>query len=139
MKKVYPSKIGWFIILPLILLLSTTSLILFTEQIWPAFMILLIVDLFVVHLFLNTKYTLTNNNLIVQCGFLYHRSIDIQSIHKIIETTSPLSAPALSTDRLELYYNTSDTIVISPRDKQAFVRDLLALNKEILAPADYTV
>ena len=45
-------------------------------------------------------------------------NIDIKSIRKIIETYNPLSSPAASIDRLEIFYNKFDSILISPKDKK---------------------
>ncbi|MFC3199468.1 PH domain-containing protein [Parapedobacter deserti] len=50
---------------------------------------------------------------------------------QIEETRTLISAPAPSLDRLEIFYNKFDSIVISPKDKQGFIADLLKLNPEI--------
>lgn len=53
------------------------------------------------------------------------------SIRKIEETRNPISAPAPSLNRLEIFYNRFDSIVISPKDKPEFIANLIKLNPEI--------
>ena len=67
----------------------------------------------------------------MHCSFWVNRSITISSIKKIQETNNPLSAPAISLDRLEILYNQFDSIIISPKDKTSFVSHLIKLNPKI--------
>jgi len=50
-----------------------------------------------------------------------------------VPTNSILSAPALSFDRIEIFYNRFDSIVISPGDNAAFIADLKEINSAIVA------
>lgn len=98
---------------------------------WPGVIIVLLVILFVVHLFATTNYSVEGNILTVKSGFLYNRSIDILTIRKVSETTNPLSAPAISLDRLEIKYGKFDSVLISPKLKKEFISELASLNPNI--------
>lgn len=69
-------------------------------------------------LFFNIKYTLTADTLLVKNGFST-QSISLKDITNITPTSSTLSAPALSLDRIEIRYE-GGSIVISPKDKDRF-------------------
>src|SRR5699024_517972 len=71
-------------------------------------------------LFFNIKYTLTADTLLVKNGFST-QSISLEDITHITPTSSTLSAPALSLDRIEIRYE-GGSIVISPKDKDRFYR-----------------
>jgi len=58
-------------------------------------------------------------------------TIKIESISKIAEINSPLSSPATSLVRITIYYNTKDTVMISPKDKQIFIKQLTDINSKI--------
>ncbi|MEZ2692696.1 PH domain-containing protein [Psychrobacter faecalis] len=71
-------------------------------------------------LFFNIKYTLTADTLLVKNGFSTQR-ISLKDITHITPTSSTLSAPALSLDRIKIRYE-GGSIVISPKDKDRFYR-----------------
>lgn len=71
---------------------------------------------------INTKYTLTDDQLIVHNGF-YGSSIELVDITSITPTRNMASAPALSLDRIEIQYKDAhgnNSTLISPKDKQNF-------------------
>ncbi len=132
MTKVYKSKIGLEIVIPLILVFGIVLFLTVSgKPSWIGVTILLPVILFVVHLFATTYYSIIENSLIVKCGFLYNKTIDINTIKKISETNNPISSPATSIDRLDITYGKYDSIIISPKQKQDFIDDILALNPNI--------
>jgi hypothetical protein len=63
--------------------------------------------------------------------FIVNEKIDIEKIRKIEKTSSILSSPALSMDRIAVKYNKFDEIYISPKEKQLFVDELLLINPTI--------
>jgi hypothetical protein len=73
-----------------------------------------------------------NEILIVKCSFIFKTSINIRSIKTIRESGSILAAAAASLDRLEILYNESDSILISPREKEKFIEHLLSINPNII-------
>lgn len=132
MKKIYNSKIGLELVIPLVLILGTALTLTITEKpSWIGIAILLPVILFVVHMFLTTNYTIESDELIIKCGFLFNKTIDIKTIKKITETNNPLSSPATSLDRLEINYGKFDTIIISPKHKTEFINDIKRLNPNV--------
>lgn len=74
-------------------------------------------------LLLATRYTLDGERLTVQCGPFRWR-IPIAEISAITPTRNPLSSPALSLDRLRIDYGSGLTVMISPSDKDQFLRDI---------------
>ncbi|MCA9735535.1 MAG: PH domain-containing protein [Deferribacteres bacterium] len=74
-------------------------------------------------LFLSTRYVVTAKELLIQCGPLQWK-IAIEHISVIRETRNPLGSPALSLDRLLICYENGKEIMISPRDKNAFINAL---------------
>jgi ABC-type multidrug transport system fused ATPase/permease subunit len=86
---------------------------------------------FVFYIFRTTFYSIEGNVLTVKSGFLVNKKIDIPSIRQISETNSLLGAPAASLDRLEITFNTHDSILISPKDKSGFINHILQVNPEV--------
>lgn len=74
---------------------------------------------------LGTHYTLTDSTLQVRSGPFRWR-IPLSEINGIEHTRSPLSSPALSLDRLQISYGRGSLLMISPRDRDAFMRELAA-------------
>lgn len=93
--------------------------------------ICIIVSAFVIHLFFSTYYIINDKELSIKSSFLVNKKVDINSIRKISETNNPISSPATSFDRLELVYNKHGSILISPKDKSGFIKDILKVNPEI--------
>ena len=58
--------------------------------------------------------------------------VEINSIKRIYKTRNPLTSPALSLDRIAIVYNKYDEVLISPKNKQEFVEELLKINPDIL-------
>jgi len=57
--------------------------------------------------------------------------IDISSIRKIEATNNIISSPAASFDRLEIFYKTYESIIVSPKNKDEFLSDLTRINPKI--------
>ena len=132
MKKIFKSKIGLELVIPLILVFGTVFAVTISQEpSWIGIIILLPVILFVVHIFMTTEYTIENDKLIIKCGFLYNKIIDIKTIKKIKETNNPLSSPATSLDRLEINYGKFDSIIISPKLKSEFINDIKRVNPNV--------
>lgn len=131
MATIYPSKIGLELLLPILFILLSTGALMVTSKSWLGLLIILAVLAFILHLFLNTNYTIEGHQLTVKSGFLYHSTIDIHTITKVSETNNLLSSPAISLDRLEIRYAAHNSVIISPREKQAFLDHLLQINPKI--------
>ena len=132
MTKVFKSKIGLELVIPLIVVFGTVIfLTVFEKPGWLGFVILLLPVLFVVHIFMITIYTIENNKLTIKSGFLFNKTIDINTIKKITETNNPLSSPATSIDRLEITYAKFDSVIISSKQKMEFINNIKALNPNV--------
>jgi len=132
MEKVYKSKLGLELIIPIAAVLVGVSIPMLVDGAFWLWLILIgSLALFIFHLFLTTYYTIKGETLLVKCGFLHNIKIDIDSIKKISETNSLLASPATSLDRLEISYNRFDSILISPKEKEDFIKVLTVLNPKI--------
>ena len=129
--KVYPSKKGFIIYAVLALLIIVEISYVFHKLYLPALLCLGLTGVIVFPIVFNTCYTISNNILKIKSGFLLNRSIPIESIKKIVPCHTILSAPALSFDRLEVFYNQYDSVVISPENKDDFIADLQKINPAI--------
>lgn len=76
-------------------------------------------------LLLSTRYVLGQGQLQVLSGPFKWR-ISVAKITTITPTSSPLSSPALSLDRLRIDYGIGNSVMISPRNKEQFVKDIEA-------------
>ncbi|MDU4392419.1 MAG: PH domain-containing protein [Acinetobacter ursingii] len=74
----------------------------------------------------NTRYIVTQDQLIIHSMFLKW-TISRDQIQNITVTNNPVSAPALSLDRLKIDYQKdgkSKSVLVSPKDKKAFCQTL---------------
>ncbi|RKD24350.1 hypothetical protein BEP19_08115 [Ammoniphilus oxalaticus] len=100
---------------------------------WNLYVFLIVMPIvgFICWIWFSTGYTIDGDQLIVQSGPI-KKSVDIKSIRKIRETKNPLSAPALSLDRLEIIYGRfGDLALVSPQDKQRFIELLQNIQPQI--------
>jgi membrane protein YdbS with pleckstrin-like domain len=74
-------------------------------------------------LYFTTRYSFTAEFLLVRSG-PFSWNIPLQEISKIEPTHNPASSPALSLDRLVIYYNDGKELMVSPADKQGFMNEL---------------
>ena len=132
MKTVYPTKIGLELALPLSIVFIATTILFVWQKLMFGLTINAFAIAFVVYLFTSIEYVINNEDLMVRCGFLYNKKIAIQNIQQINATRNPISSPAASLDRLVIVYNNNSSIIISPKDKLAFVQHILAINKNIV-------
>lgn len=75
-----------------------------------------------------TSYRFESGQLHVRSGpFKWH--VPVASITGITPTRNPLSSPALSLDRLRIEYGPRKAIMISPRNKDIFLKDIEAMRR----------
>ncbi|KAF2512763.1 PH domain-containing protein [Flavobacterium zhairuonense] len=127
----FKSKIDIWLVLFLSLVLGGALINALYNKVWGASIVLGIIIVFIVHMFLNTFYTIEEGKLKIKCGFLINSTVYTQKIKKISETNSIMSSPALSFDRLEIVYNKFDTVIISPKDKNGFFEAIKKINPEV--------
>ncbi len=92
----------------------------------------LIIFAFILHLFLKTVYTLDGDVLKIKCGVISYKPISVSEIKEISKTNSWNSSPAPSFDRIEIKYGRNQIIVLSPKNKVNFAKDLSAINDKII-------
>jgi hypothetical protein len=131
MGRVYRSKIDWFVSVASVGLVLAIGLGVKAALANPgsgaglvlAFVAPLSLGLMIWTVF-GTFYTLDDARLKVRGGpFCWQ--IELEEIRSVTPTRSPLSSPALSMDRLRIDYGQGRSLMVSPRDREAFVRDLL--------------
>lgn len=128
----YPSKQDWWIILlAWIPMVATIGLGLFTmvekastlsEQILM-FASCIVVPLFFLWMMMTTYYLIEEKTLVIRFG-PFKKSVPLASITSIRKTRNPMSSPALSLKRIEILYNRYDMVLISPKDRDAFIQVL---------------
>jgi len=130
---IYRSKKGFIIYIPLVILLAVEIVYVSTGQYIPGLLCLAITGIIFFPIFFNTYYAIAKNNgtLKVKSGFIINTSIDIETIKKIKNTRTIMSSPALSLDRIEIFYNKFDTVIVSPENKTEFVAELKSINPAI--------
>ncbi|HLO72905.1 MAG TPA: PH domain-containing protein [Flavobacterium sp.] len=132
MRKVFPSKVDVSLLILFVITSIPAILIGIKEKDWVLFAILIAVFVLIMYLLYDTYYVVTQGTLKVHSGFIVNKNIPIESIILIRKSDSILSAPASSlTDRIEVCYGDSKSIVISPKDRMIFVDELLKQNLEI--------
>lgn len=128
---VYRSKIDAAIVVPIALLLGVTYYLFIVNRIWLGMMVNSGLAFFILYLYFNTKYIVDEMTLVIRAGFFVHVSISIPDIERICATRNPLSAPAFSLDRIQLFYGKSKSVIISPQLKSIFVGHLQELNPRV--------
>lgn len=87
--------------------------------------------LFLLWVWLQTKYTLTHHFVKIRMG-PYERKIAIKEIHLLRKTKNVLSSFALSAKRLEIHYGKYRKITyVAPQQMELFIHMLLELNPDI--------
>lgn len=92
---------------------------------WGTALVLLVSAAIPVWIVLSTSYTLNGTQLRVRCG-PFRWTIPLAEIRDVRPTRSPLSGPAPSLDRLRIDYGKRRSVMVSPRDKEGFLRELAA-------------
>ncbi len=72
---------------------------------------------------LGTYYVIDATSLVVRSG-PFHWTVALRDIRSVQATRDIRSGPALSFDRLRIEYGAGRVLLISPREKDAFLADL---------------
>ena len=138
----FKGKVDWWMHLVFIMLAMLTVvgiLMLFSGMLVTGIIISVIsapIMVILLPAWFNTYYEIKDGILKTRCGVIKYDDIDISRIVSVASTKNPISAPALSLDRLEISYRWKsaaviDHIVIAPADKQGFIDELQRQNSEI--------
>jgi hypothetical protein len=101
------------------------------ERVWQPLAIFMPVALFIIYGFVKLRYCIDGEVLIIKAGIMVSNRINIHDIKRIEKSNSILSSPALSLDRLSISYGKYEEILVSPKEKQAFIDALLSVNPDI--------
>lgn len=101
------------------------------ERVWQPVAIVLPVAFFITYGFVKLRYCIYGEVLIIKAGIFSYAKIQISEIKRIEKSNSILSSPALSLDRLSMSYGKYEEILVSPKEKQAFIDALLLVNPYI--------
>ena len=132
MDRVFKSKVGWWYHL-ILLVMATSTVAAFVGGKSPVTMIvLLLFTLECIHMLLSTWYKITADGyLIAHCSIFPEKKISISEISAVEVTVMPVSSYALSLDRLIIYKGDTQWLLISPVNKQDFVKLLKKHNPDI--------
>ena len=129
---IFKSKVDWW--MAFIFLAVPISMVygVITEPNAILMLVTTIIIVLLATLFFGTKYVIEDGELLVYGG-IYKKTIPIEQILSLRPSKNPLSAPAMSIDRIEITYNNSfsEVILVSPKDKEEFVKMLLEINPNI--------
>lgn len=127
----YPTKIGIELILPLVFLFGLSSALLIYYEAWVGLLINITAIVGICYVCLHTSYIVEGNILYIKSPLITPITIDIDSIQKIQESRDPMSSPAGSLDRLEIFYGKMDRVLISPKCKKEFLEQIRDLKPAI--------
>ena len=126
----FASKIdGWLLVVllgsALACLFAASSIVMsrMAGPLWLAAAITLVGCVLPVWLLVATNYVLTATTLDVRSG-PFKWQVSIAEVTSIMPTRNPISSPALSLDRIRIDYGDGRWIIVSPREKERFMREL---------------
>lgn len=132
MKTTYPSGFSRGLVTIIILVLLPVYALMIYLSLWIGLALLVVMTALIIDVFVNTRYTIEEETLWVQSGVFDKRQFDIKHITEIARTTSLESAPAASMNRIRLRFAKRQTLILSPRQQQAFIDHLLRINPHIV-------
>lgn len=130
--KTYRSKIDWWLLALIAVPIVLAGVASIKEGKGEVLLGLIPPVIIIAYVFSSVKYTLNDGMLNIKAGFLVNQNIRVEDIKSVTKTFNPLSAPALSINRLEIKYGKFDSALISPKNRQQFITDLLAVNPSII-------
>lgn len=133
MKVKYPSKVDFWMYALMGFIVGVAFYNVYVSEAHITSVIpLALVVAFLFHIIYSTYYVIDKNILTIRSSFIVNRKIDILRIQKIEDSYNPLSAPAVSLDRLKITYNNGLWTLISPKDKEGFIKHLKTIQPGIV-------
>ncbi len=134
--KIYKSKFGWAVFSFIAAIFFVTLWLSYQpEKNIYGSILAIIIPMVVLALYaimsLAIRYTITATDMHIKFLPFYNKSIALDRIRKVEVTRNIMSSPAPSLDRIEIYFDKFDSVVISPKNKLQFMDDLKALNPSI--------
>lgn len=128
---VYQSKVDvWLVALSVGIMAAACVPGLFFDFSWGALTACLLSLALVVSVVFSIRYEISGDKLRVVCCWIFIETFDIHKITSVKPTRTILSSPAASLDRIEVRAGRR-SVVISPRSKHQFVKQLLDINPSI--------
>lgn len=134
MPQVFKSKVDvWFVLVivgMLILLaggwaVAAANPVGAAEGVWIALAVATMSLGLPIWMLLTTSYTIEGDTLTVRCGAM-NSKVPLRSVTGITSTSTIVSAPALSLDRLEIRYGKGERVIVSPKAKGDFLKAVMA-------------
>lgn len=132
MDRVFKSKVDWwYYLLMLVLIGIAIHAILDTHA--GVIVFALLANALCVHVLMDTWYRVTDDGmLIVHCSIFPEKRILIAEIEALELSINPVSSYALSLDRIMIWKAGKPWLLVSPKEKQAFVQLLRRINPRIV-------
>lgn len=130
--KTIPVKIGWDLVIPIILIVSLPNLLMIGSLSGGDFIMPVAVLGFTLTLIFGIRYQIDSDNLYIKNSIFGTTTIPIKEINRVEKTRSILASPAPSiSGRIQVFYN-NDSIIISPKNIQQFNNELLRINPDVV-------
>ena len=91
----------------------------------------ILLEIILLYFLLTFRYVTDNNTVKIQYGFLNVKSIDIQNIQKIIIQDKQKGEIKITPLRIEIQYDKTKKIEVSPKDTVGFVENIERINPGI--------
>jgi hypothetical protein len=126
-----PVKIGWELVIPILLIIAVSNFSAIKSESWKALIAPVLILGFVLVVIFGIRYRIDSQKLYIQNSIFGTTKININDISRIEKTWNPLSSPAPSIfGRVQIYY-TNGSIIISPKNYEEFKNELLKINPNI--------
>ncbi|SDQ58721.1 PH domain-containing protein [Flagellimonas zhangzhouensis] len=128
---VYPARVGMELVLPVILIFGFIIVNTFESSSVLELIIQFAILFLIVGLFFSISYEINGDVLTITTLFFFKKNILVTDITRVVESFNPLSSPAPSLRRLEIYYGKYSSTLISPKDKLKFIGHLKQISPTI--------
>ena len=136
MNRIFYSKVGWWYYALIAVMGGWMVYLFWVKEIMVAF-IFMVITSFMIRMLTNMRYVITSDDmLVIEYGLLFLKPIQIPllDIVRIERRFNPISSPALSLDRIEVYFRTGKlvtSVCISPQNQEDMVKALQKRNGQI--------
>ena len=136
MNRIFYSKVDWWYYVLIAVMGGWMVYLFWIKEIIVAFIFMAITS-FMIRMLTSIRYVVTSDDmLVIEYGlqFLKPVRIPLSDIVRIERKFNPISSPALSLDRIEVYFRKGKLVVsvcISPKNREDMVRVLQKRNGQI--------
>lgn len=136
MNRIFYSKVDWWYYVLIAVMGGWMVYLFWIKEIIVAFIFMAITS-FMIRMLTSIRYIVTSDDmLVIESGlqFLKPVRIPLSDIVRIERKFNPISSPALSLDRIEVYFRKGKLVVsvcISPKNREDMVRMLQKRNGQI--------